>query len=122
MNQLSRSITIICISLYFALICSFMVSAAADPDEHSSSHDGHAYTHAQLKRGERLFYGLIPLGEGAEGCASCHYTKELDSLNWNPSAYDIAITSHEKSLEEFTAVLLSPSGQMMSQVHQLYDL
>ncbi len=32
------------------------------------------------------------------------------------------MTSHEKSLEDFTAVLLSPAGQMMSKVHQHFDL
>ena len=122
MNQLPRSTNIICISLGFVLLCSLVASASAEPDEHGSSRDGLAFTHDQLKRGERLFYGLIPLGEGARDCASCHNTHELDTLNWNPSAYDIAVTSHEKSLEEFTAVLLSPSGQMMSQVHQHYDL
>ncbi|MEE9461408.1 MAG: hypothetical protein V3V53_06235 [Bacteroidales bacterium] len=112
MNQLSRSISILCISLGFITVCSLLVSAS----------DDHAISHNQLKRGERLFYGLIPMGEGAISCASCHNTRELDTLNWNPSVYDIALTSHEKSLEEFTTVLLSPSGQMMSQVHQHYDL
>jgi hypothetical protein len=99
-----------------------MDTAAADPEDHPASHDGHEFSHDQLKRGERLFYGLIPLGEGAAGCASCHNTHELDTLNWNPSAYDIAITSGDMSLEEFAAVLLSPSGQMMTQVHQDFDL
>jgi hypothetical protein len=122
MNQASRSISIIYLSLTFFISGSFMVTAATGPDEHSSPQDGHAYTHGQLKRGERLFYGLIPLGEEARSCASCHNTHELDTLNWYPSAYDIAVTSHEQSLEEFTAVLLSPSGQLMSQVHQHYDL
>lgn len=80
------------------------------------------FTHDQLKRGVRLFYGLIPLGEEAKSCADCHNTRELDTLNWNPSAYDISITSHEKSLEEFIAVILSPSGLKMSEVHRNYDL
>ncbi len=122
MNQLLRSISILCISLGFILVCPLQVSASDDPDDHSSTQGGHAISHDQLKRGERLFYGLIPMGEGALGCASCHNTHELDTLNWYPSAYDISITSHEQSLEEFTAVLLSPSGQMMPQVHQHYDL
>ncbi len=69
-----------------------------------------------------MFYGLIPLGEGARSCAGCHNTMELDTLNWNPSAYDIALTSHEKSLEEFMALVLSPQGQKISEVHQNYEL
>jgi cytochrome c553 len=122
MNPLLRSISILCISLGFIIVCPLLVSASDDPDDQADSHDGHTVSHSQIKRGERLFYGLIPMGEEAQGCASCHNTHELDTLNWYPSAYDISITSHELSLEEFTAVLLSPSGQMMSQVHQHYDL
>lgn len=122
MNQRFRTISIICLSLGFIIVSSLPASPFAYPDSHADSVDGHDITHFQLKRGERLFYGLIPMGEGAIGCVSCHNTHELDTLNWYPSAYDIAINSHEQSLEEFTAVLLSPSGQMMSQVHQHYDL
>jgi hypothetical protein len=122
MNQLPRSHSLIRLSFILALVFNMLVPISAGTDEDSTSHDDHVYTHNQLKRGERLFYGLIPLGEGAKGCISCHNTHELDTLNWNPSAYDIAITSDEMSIEEFTAVLMSPSGQMMSAVHQHYDL
>jgi cytochrome c553 len=122
MNQNPRSISLIRISLNLTLVFSLLAPAAYGADEHSTAHDGITITQFQLKRGERLFYGVIPLGEGAIGCISCHNTREMDTLNWNPSAYDIAVTSAEKSLEEFTAVLLSPSGQMMSKVHQHYDL
>ncbi len=81
-----------------------------------------AFTHDQLKRGERLFYGLIPLGEDAVSCADCHNTMELDTLNWYPSAYDIAVTSVEQTADEFTAILLNPEGDMMSRVHRNYEL
>ena len=93
-----------------------------DPAEDQLSHGGHEFSHVQLKRGERLFYGLIPLGEDAASCAGCHNTRELDTLNWNPSAYDIAVTSNEKSLGEFIALILSPVGQKMMEVHRNYDL
>jgi len=122
MNQLLRSFSILCISLVIIIVCPSLVAASDEPGGQADAHDGHAISHDKLKRGERLFYGLIPLGQGAQACASCHNTHELDTLNWYPSAYDISITSHEQSLEEFTTVLLSPSGQMMSQVHQHYDL
>ena len=98
--------------------------ASGHPAETAGEHDGvHGqFSHDQLKRGERLFYGLIPLGDGAESCASCHNTMELDTLNWYPSAYDIALTSHEQTLEEWIPAILSPSGGMMPEVHLDYDL
>ena len=122
MNQLPRSPSLIRLSFILVLVFSMLVPATAGSDENNTSRDDHTHTFNKLKRGERLFYGLIPLGEGATGCISCHNTHELDTLNWNPSAYDIAVTSDEMSLEEFTAVLMSPTGQMMSAVHQHYDL
>ena len=101
------------------IICGLWTSASQEPHH---DEENETFTHNQIKRGERLFYGLIPLGENAASCTSCHTTKELDTLNWYPSAYDIAVTSIEKTLEEFTAVLLNPTGQMMSELHHDYDI
>ena len=96
------------------------VSAFEEPDHEGE--EGHSLTHNQIKRGKRLFYGLIHIGEDAASCTDCHYTRELDTINWFPSAMDIAVTSLDKSLEEFTADLLNPEGIMMSEVHQNYDI
>ncbi len=105
------------------LILPIRKSGTEEPAAHEISGDvPGGFTHHQLKRGERLFYGLIPLGEGAKSCADCHNTGELDTLNWNPSAYDIAVTSHEKTLEEFVSVLMRPGGQKMAEVHRDYEL
>jgi len=108
------------ILLALATLCCTGFSAPEDP--HHSPSGEHEFTHDQVKRGERLFYGLIPLGEGAVSCQDCHHTHELDTLNWFPSAYDIAVTSNEMSLEDFTKHILDPSGQMMSEVHRNYEL
>lgn len=49
------------------------------------------FTHEESLRGERLFYGLIPHSNGLSfNCANCHNTITNDSLNWNPSAMDLA--------------------------------
>ena len=40
----------------------------------------------ELKRGERLFNGLVYLDNKSIDCASCHNTSESDTLNWNPDA------------------------------------
>jgi len=95
-----------------------------------SQQDGHSpqdgdavqLTHDQLKIGERLFYGLLPLGENAPSCASCHNTNMIDSLNWNPSALDIALTSIHMTSEKFTALILNPTGKKLSEVHNGYEL
>ncbi|MFC2112413.1 cytochrome c3 family protein [Bacteroidota bacterium] len=111
------------IFLYILFLFTFPVLLFCADDNPEDKHGIHEeFSHDQLKRGERLFYGLIPLGEGAVSCAQCHNIKELDTLNWNPSAYDIAVVSHEKSLGEFISAVVSPVGQKMSDVHQNYDL
>jgi cytochrome c553 len=72
--------------------------------------------------GERLFYGLIPLGEKAMACASCHNTNVTDTLNWNPSALDIAVSTSAMTQDVFTALILNPDGDKISTVHYGYDL
>ncbi len=49
------------------------------------------FTREEYLRGERLFYGLIPHANGLSiNCTSCHNTVTSDTLNWNPSAMDLA--------------------------------
>lgn len=78
--------------------------------------------HDDIKTGERLFYGLLPLGENASTCISCHHIRPADTLNWNPSATEIALLYHEKQYGELKNVLLSPSGNKLSEVHSNYQL
>lgn len=75
-----------------------------------------------LKLGERLFYGLLPLGQGMGSCASCHNTAGTDTFNWNPSAYEIATVFKEKSIENFTSVILDPVSKKLIEVHAGYAL
>lgn len=49
------------------------------------------FKHEEYLRGERLFHGLIPLKNGGSfNCTNCHNTMTSDTLNWNPSAIDLA--------------------------------
>ncbi len=48
------------------------------------------FTKTELRRGERLFNGLVPFSSGTHDCAYCHYTEPQQIINWNPSAYDLA--------------------------------
>jgi len=75
-----------------------------------------------LKVGERLFYGLIPTGEGSKACASCHTYYTADTMNWNPSALEMAKVAADMDLATFKEHLLEPSGAMREKVHQKYQL
>lgn len=74
-----------------------------------------------IKRGERFFRGLLPHNNQQESCASCHNIMPSDTLNWNPSAMDIANKYLEKDFAEFKAVVMEPSGGKMAEVHRDYD-
>lgn len=77
-------------------------------DDHSSHFD---YFLNSEKRGERLFKGLTRTPVEWQSCVSCHNINYIDTLNWNPSAKDIAGTFANKSIDEFRSVLMSPLGK-----------
>ncbi|MBS2096871.1 cytochrome c3 family protein [Carboxylicivirga linearis] len=75
-----------------------------------------------LKVGERLYYGLISTGEDAKACASCHTYYTSDTINWNPSALEMAQVAADMDLATFKSHLLTPSGAMREKVHINYEL
>jgi hypothetical protein len=83
---------------------------------------GHSIHADQLLRGERLFYGLVYQGEKSVNCASCHNTRVIDTLNWNPSAHEVSLAYLDKSVDELTAALLKPMGKKMTESHAGIDL
>jgi hypothetical protein len=76
----------------------------------------------ELTRGERLFYGLVYLGDKSVNCAICHNTRVSDTLNWNPDAVEISRKYLNKSAMDLNRVLLKPSGKKMMQVHKDFQL
>jgi len=83
---------------------------------------GSAHSTESLMRGERLFYGLIQGKFDSKACADCHNTIEIDTFNWNPSAWEIAHQYKTRSIEEFSKAVLQPSGGTMSLMHQTFNL
>lgn len=77
-----------------------------------------SYTRTELRKGERLFKGLLAFQSGLHDCASCHYPTRTDSLNWNPSAYDLAVIWKEDENYGIKAKLDSPLGMRMMTDHQ----
>lgn len=80
------------------------------------------FTHEELTRGERLFYGLVYLGNESINCVSCHNTQVLDTLNWNPDAMEISSKYLHKSASDLSKVLLKPIGPKMKLVHKDFKL
>ncbi len=75
------------------------------------------YSKQDTRRGERLFKGLVPFGSGQHDCASCHYTSRTDTLNWNPSAWDLASVWAEDTIYRISEKLNNPAGMRMMNDH-----
>ena len=107
--------------LFILLIVSTSSTISANEDEQESVVlEGHS--HNDIKRGERFFKGLLPFKSEANSCVSCHNIIPVDTLNWNPSAMEIAIKYASKDFESFQQVVMTPSGKKMSQVHQNFKI
>jgi len=82
--------------------------------------DGHS--HEEIKRGERFFKGLLPFNRKHASCVSCHNIKQVDTLNWNPSAMEIALKYVDKDFVGFQNVVMQPSGVKMEASHQDFNI
>lgn len=105
------------IPVYIFLLVSFFIlsnNLYADSPESVVS-DGHS--HDEIKRGERYFKGLLPFDRDYSSCVSCHNLVLSDTLNWNPSAMDIAVKYADKDFASFQAAVMSPSGVKMEASH-----
>lgn len=80
------------------------------------------HSHEDINRGKRIFMGLIPFDKKYESCVSCHILKQADTLNWNPSATDIALKYAEKDFTSFQAAVMQPSGVKMSASHVNFNI
>lgn len=75
-------------------------------------------THKNLQRGERFFMGLLPAEREYPSCVSCHNITASDTLNWNPSAMDIALKYANRDFAAFQGAVIQPSGTRMSEAHK----
>lgn len=114
----SRSIGGVLLKFSFLSIL-LLLSFNAEAEE---KHGKKGEPQPDIKVGERLYYGLIPMGENANACASCHTYYTADTMNWNPSAMEMAQVAAEMDLSTFKSHLLKPSGAMREKVHVNYTL
>lgn len=89
-------------------------------EEHSVVSNGHS--HDDINRGERIFMGLLPFDRKHESCVSCHILKQVDTLNWNPSAIDIALKYADKDFASFQQAVMQPSGIKMEASHKNFTI
>ncbi|MDO8953064.1 MAG: cytochrome c3 family protein, partial [Draconibacterium sp.] len=80
------------------------------------------YSKDEINRGKRVFMGLLPFNRKHESCVSCHNIAPSDTLNWNPSAMDIAMKYAGKDFTSFQQVVMQPTGIKMEASHQKFDI
>ena len=107
------------IPVYIFLFLSFFIYSINLYAESVVS-DGHS--HDDIKRGERYFKGLLPFNRDYSSCVSCHNLVTSDTLNWNPSAMDIAMKYADKDFASFQAVVMNPTGIKMEASHQNFNI
>jgi len=106
-NYSAKNYTLTRLLILALIIFSWQYAIASEENEHSG--EGR-YSEIEIMKGERLFKGLLPFKDGYKDCASCHYSTTNKKINWNPSAYDLAVLSKED-----TAYLSSSLSNSMIQ-------
>jgi len=117
-NRLKSGARFISLFLFIFLLQAQFYLASANAD--STVVSGHSKD--DLKRGERFFKGLLPFNRTGESCVSCHNLTQSDTLNWNPSAMDIALKYAGKDFAGFQSAVMQPSGVKMSASHTGFNL
>ncbi|WP_346858682.1 cytochrome c3 family protein [uncultured Draconibacterium sp.] len=108
------------LSLLVFVACFILSTNVYAETNESVVSDGHS--HEDIARGERFFKGLLPFDRKYSSCVSCHNLKQVDTLNWNPSAMDIAMKFVNKDYESFQSSVLNPSGKKMEASHVNFNI
>lgn len=105
------------ISSLFLLTALLTLSSFSGAEPHAAVETQGEYSRDDLRRGQRLFKGLIPFESGTHDCSSCHYPSRTESMNWNPSAHDLAMAWLEDEAYSIREKLAMPIGQRMIADH-----
>ena len=111
------------ISLLFLSI--FLISGSPVKAQSSDEEDDSALEHQfhnDIQRGERFFKGLLPKDRKYESCESCHILTKSDTMNWNPSAMDIATKFVGKDFAEFQSAVMQPNGKKIEASHKDFKI
>jgi Cytochrome c7 and related cytochrome c len=108
------------VALVFVTISYFQLSLASASNDSllkkSTSITPHYSLH-DVQMGERIFYGLNSSLTNSINCASCHNIDRIDTFSWYPSALDIALKCEKLDTASFKALLMQPSGKLMTLTH-----
>jgi len=114
------------IIISYALLCPFFISPVSGQSHTDQTHEEDLAIHENhrddLKLGSRLFFGLAGSSKDPVNCASCHNTEVLDTLNWSPSAVEIALSTSALDSTAYARLLLAPSGKRLSIAHEDIEL
>lgn len=108
--------------LSFFLFSVNVLKAQTEEDEVNSS-VSELQHHNDLQRGERFFKGLLPKDRKFDACVSCHVLiSHSDTMNWNPSAMDIAKKYAGKDFTDFQSSVMEPNGVKMEESHKNFQI
>jgi len=112
---------------FFPLLFLFIIVIAGNPVKAQSSDEEdelaiESHSHNDIQRGERFFKGLLPKDRKFESCESCHILSKSDTMNWNPSAMDIATKFAGKDFAEFQSAVMEPNGKKMEASHKDFKI
>jgi hypothetical protein len=108
---------------YFIFILIFLLPSVKASESHTknivyTNDTAYSLSAWDIKRGERLFDGLTYNYNAPFACSDCHYTRYIDTLNWNPSGLDIAHLYKDKNASDLISVLREPTGKILPEVHK----
>lgn len=73
-------------------------------------------TDEEINKGRELFEGDKPFTNKIPACVTCHNTIKIDTLNWSPSAIDIAETFSQQNYVEMSNIIINPLSDKMKEV------
>lgn len=80
------------------------------------------FSREEINRGKRFFMGLLPFERNHESCVSCHNITPVDTMNWNPSAMDIAMKYAGRDSASFRQAVIEPTGTVMEASHRNFNI
>lgn len=107
---------------YLIFIACVMIFLPTDVLGVTENQESQSVSNGDVRRGERFFKGLLPFNREHQACATCHNLTPTDTLNWNPSAYELAQKFATRDVNEFMNAVMQPSGAKMTASHQGFKL